>query len=150
MSFAGYLQTLEAIEQETAKLLETRSRIDHRLSQLKTTADSLRALVGQPLDPSLASQMIGGLINEVPAESGITDAIRQVLSKSKIPLSALEIKSGLENSGVDLSGYANPGAVIHNTLTRLEKQREVVRLQTAAGQTVAYAINSMYKKLFDM
>ena len=89
-------------------------------------------------------------MNEVPAESGITDAIRQVLSKSKIPLSALEIKSGLENSGVDLSGYANPGAVIHNTLTRLEKQREVVRLQTAAGQTVAYAINSMYKKLFDM
>jgi hypothetical protein len=72
-------------------------------------------------------------------ETGITDAIRQVIAESKIPLSPVEIKAALANRGVDLSGYANPGTVIHNTLNRLEKQGELIRVQNPAGVTVAYA-----------
>ena len=127
-----YLKTLEAVEQETENLLKDRSRIDHRLLQLKTTAESLRALLGmEGLDVK-----IDGIVSEL----GITDAIREVLASSKIPLSAPVIKSELANRGVALAGYANPAAVIHNTLTRLEKQGEVVRVQNPAGQTVAYSL----------
>jgi hypothetical protein len=127
-----YLRTLEAVEEETAKLLSDRSRIDLRLMQLKTTAESLRALLGiEGLDVKIDS-IIGAL--------GITDAIREVLASSKIPMSPSVIKSELVNRGVELAEYANPAAVIHNTLTRLEKQGEVVRVQNPAGQTVAYSL----------
>lgn len=132
MNRAEYLKTLDAVEQETEQLLKDRSQIDQRLMQLKTTADSLRDLLG-----------IGGLdvkIDGIVSELGITDAIREVLASSRIPMSASLIKSELANCGVDLSAYANAGAVIYNTLTRLEKQGEVVRVQNPAGQTVAYAI----------
>jgi hypothetical protein len=136
-----YLRTLEAVEQEIEKLLSDRSRIDLRLMQLKTTAESLRALLGiEGLDVK-----IDGIVSEL----GITDAIREVLASSKIPLSPSVIKSELVNRGVDLSRYANPAAVIHNTLTRLEKQHEVARVQNPAGMTVAYTLNknSLYGHL---
>jgi hypothetical protein len=136
-----YLKTLEAVEQETENLLRDRSRIDQRLLQLKTTAESLRALLGiEGLDVKL-----DGIVSDL----GITDAIREVLASSKMPLSAPVIKNELLNRGVDLSRYANPAAVIHNTLTRLEKQREVTRVQNPAGMTVAYTLNknSFYSRL---
>jgi hypothetical protein len=34
----------------------------------------------------------------------------------------------------------NAAAVIHNTLTRLEKQGEVMRVVNPVGQTAAYAL----------
>ncbi len=141
MDSQEYLKTLTAVEQETEQLLKDRSRIDERLMQLKTTADALRALLGmKEFDNSV-------FITEL----GITEAIRQVLANSKTPLSAPEIMREVGNlTRADLSAqYANPGAVIHNTLTRLEKQREVVRVQNPAGQTAAYALvkNSFYKRL---
>jgi hypothetical protein len=144
MNHDEYLRTLEAVEQEIAKLLSDRSQIDLRLMQLKTTAESLRALLGiERLDSK-----IDGIVSEL----GITDAIREVLASSKIPLSPSVIKSELVNRGVDLSRYANPAAVIHNTLTRLEKQHEVARVQNPAGMTVAYTLNknSFYSRLSEV
>jgi len=128
-----YSKTLSSIEQETEDLLRARAQIDKRLTQLKTTADSLRDLLG-----------VGGLdvkIDKLSSGLGVTGAIRKVLWASKIPLSSSQIKAGLENLGVDLSIYANPAAVIHNTVTRLERQNEVVRVVNSAGQTVAYTMN---------
>jgi hypothetical protein len=146
MSSSPYLNTLEAIEDEISRLLEKRTRIDQRLTQLKTTADSLRSL----LDVPTREEGLDVQIDRTVSDLGITNAIKKVLFSSKIPLSAPEIKSGLESIGVDLSNYANAGAVIHNTLTRLEKQRQVVRVQNPAGQTVAYTLDSMYKRLFEL
>jgi len=140
-----YARTLKAVEQETAELLAERSRLDRRLGQLKSTADSLRALLGvaQPIDPSI-------FITEL----GITDAIRRVLVESKIPLSAAQILHKVQDlTRADLfSQYSNPRAVVFNTLSRLEKQKEVVRVQNPAGQTMGYAMTKdcMYRKLFDL
>jgi hypothetical protein len=128
-----YAKTLEAVEDETEKLLRDRSQIDQRLLQLKTTAESLRVLLGmEGLDVQ---------IDRIVKQLGITDAVREVLGSSKIPMSASFIKRELANRGVDLASYANSAAVIYNTLARLEKQGEVVRVVNPAGQTVAYAIN---------
>lgn len=134
MDSQGYSTTLKTVEREIAKLLEQRSQIDQRLMQLKNTADSLRDLLG-----------IGGLdvkIDGIASELGITDAIREVLGSSKIPMSAPVIKSELANRGVDLARFSNSAAVIYNTLTRLEKQGEVIRVVDPAGQTVAYALRT--------
>ncbi len=130
-----YLKTLGAIERETEQLLKDRAQIDERLMQLKNAADSLHDLLVIPTEGRLDVY-----IDRVVSELGITDAIKKVLASSKIPLSAPEIRSGLESIGVDLASYVNAGAVIHNTLTRLEKQSDVVRVQNPTGQTVAYAL----------
>ena len=140
MKAEEYLKTLGAIEQETEQLLKDRARIDQRLMQLKTAADSLGALLSIPTEGLLDVHY-----RRVVSELGITDAIRQILSESNIPVSATVIKSELTYHGVDLSEYANAGAVIHNTLTRLEKQGEVVRVQSPTGQTVGYAANPGFK-----
>jgi len=139
MKVEEYLQTLGAIEQETEQLLKERARIDERLIHLKTAADSLHRL--------LPEEGLDVYYRRVVSELGITDAIREILAEAKIPVSATVIKSELSYHGVDLSEYANPGAVIHNTLTRLEKQGEVVRVQNPAGQTVAYAASVKLKLL---
>jgi hypothetical protein len=140
-----FKDSLAEAEREIAKLEVERARIDLRLTKLRKTADSLRSLLGKPqsTDPSIFI-----------TDHGITNAIRQVLVGSKIPLSAPEILRGVQDlTRSDLfDQYSNPRAVIFNTLTRLEKQKEVVRVQNPAGQTVGYALtdSSMYKKLFDL
>jgi hypothetical protein len=141
-----YKEALDNTVAKISELLKERERIDSEISLLKTVAQAYGALLS---DGSIETRLVD-LINEVPSEPGITNAIRRVLSNSKIPLSALEIKSGLENLGVDLSSYVNSGAVIHNTLTRLEKQGEVLRVENPTKQTVAYAIvskNSLLNRL---
>ena len=140
MDFAKHIAT---IEEEIGRLLEERGRIDEQLSRLKIAVDSLRSVIGLPqTDPSL-------FITEL----GITDAIREVLASSKIPLSAAQILHEVQNrTRADLfTQYSNPRAVIFNTLTRLEKQKDVVRVRNSAGKTVGYALtkSSMYKKLLD-
>jgi len=129
-----YLRTLANIEHETEQLLKDRARIDERLIQLTKAADSLRDLLATP-----TAGVLDLYYGRVVSELGITDAIREVLGESKMPMAISTIKSELIDRGVSLSEYANPGAVIHNTLTRLERQGEVVRVQNPAGQTVAYA-----------
>jgi hypothetical protein len=143
-AFVDYEKVIKESEAEIAKLLEQRQRIDARISLLKTMVQNCRQLlgvpVGQPTSRVRKRQEIESLIDEVLADQGITNAIRRVLGETKLPLSAPEIKSGVVNLGVDLSQYVNAAAVIHNTLTRLEKQGEVMRVVNPVGQTAAYAL----------
>ncbi|MBI3477395.1 MAG: hypothetical protein HY010_16810 [Acidobacteria bacterium] len=118
-------------------LIEERQRIDTEITLLKNLLKLYVSLSNVGRNGQLAE-----LINQVPAEAGITNAVKQVLRGSKIPLSASEIKSGLVEIGFSLDNYANSSAVIHNTLARLVKQREVMRVENPAGQTVAYVLRS--------
>ena len=71
-----------------------------------------------------------------------------MLTEAKLPLTAPEIRTGVVNLNVDLSQYVNASAVIHNTLTRLEKQGEVMRVVNPAGQTAAYALVKKNKAFY--
>lgn len=51
-----------------------------------------------------------------------------------------EIKAQLLHHGFDIGEYANPLAVIHNTLRRLGVQGELIIVKNPAGQ-IAYAIS---------
>jgi hypothetical protein len=149
MNPGDYENALTAASDEIQELLKKRSEIDARINQLKQTVDALAALltpkISEDVNPwrnAPLSNLAGLMYVPVQdiSEIGISDAIRQVIAESKIPLSPVEIKSALASRGVDLSGYANPGTVIHNTLNRLEKQGELMRVQNHAGQTVSYAL----------
>lgn len=137
MNREEYKNALEAAHREIQHCLEERARIDERLAQLKSTSEALSKLLN--IENAHLIKQLAELSIQVPADPGITKAIRELLANSKIPLAATEIKAGVETLGVDLSQYVNASAVVHNTLTRLEKQGELVRVVNAAGQTVAYA-----------
>ena len=152
----NYQEALADTQAEMAKLLSQRSQIDERLGLLKKLADTYSTLLAVSTVPVVtqvsAETRILAAINQVPGDTGITNAIRQVLAASKTPLAAPEIKVRVEQLPFDLSEYANARAVIHNTLTRLVRQREVVRVENRASQTVSYALaeGSLYKRLFNL
>ena len=146
-----YQRGLEEAEEEIEALLAERERIDKKINLLKDLVASYASLLGasrSKLAPvvDLMAELKKSLAEmEGKAhlrDAGISNAIRQVLSASKVPLSVSEIKSALESNGVELKGYANAGAVIHNTLGRLAKQGELISVRNPAGQTVAYALVS--------
>ena len=145
----NYYQALASVEAEMADLLKERERIDAKINLLKRLSTDYRLLLGtSPPSTTSVVDLMSELKKSLAKDAGISDSIRHILSKSKIPLSVPEIKSALENVGVDLSGYANAGAVIHNTLARLAKQGEVAGVQNPAGQTVSYALVKNRNKAF--
>jgi hypothetical protein len=147
----SYENALTAVSDEIQELLKKRSAIDFRLNQLKKIADAYASLMTPPPFDSdqFAAAAAGmlGMSSEDISGAGITDAIRQVLRDSKVPLRPTDIKTALVARGFDISGYANPGTVIHNTLTRLEKQGEITAIQSSFGPSYAAAAGRNYKNL---
>jgi hypothetical protein len=129
-----YLRALEEARSEMVRLIQQRSEIDAKLSKLKHTVDALSALceqpVSEPATPALTSAQIDDL--------GITDAIRKVLTDSKLPLTAPQIRDALVNLGIDVSQYASILTVIHNTIKRMTKQGEIREVKTSAGLFVGW------------
>jgi len=136
-----FVRALESAKRETSELLEKRSLIDRRLTQLKATIDSLSALVENDLDSwQQAAMDAATVVAEARGEirdAGITDSIRFVLTASPVPLTPTQVRDALKNFGVDLD-YANSLSVIHNTLRRLERQGELMTVRGPDGKVVAY------------
>jgi hypothetical protein len=136
MSSDDYSKALQAARAEIVKLLSQRADIDTRLAQLKGTVDALSVLV----EPNPSEDGLHAL-REIMREftgMGISDAIRAILHDTTNPaLSPTEIRDELKRRGIKLHEYANEMAVIHNTLTRLEKQGEVVRFDNPSGSVYA-------------
>lgn len=132
METSNYKLALQAATAEMSDVLAERRKLDARLSQLKETIEGLTALIEDR--PTAVAAPDG----EATAESGISDAIRTLLHVSKVPLSPIQIRGSLIGRGFDLSEYANPMSVIHNTLKRLDKQGELMTVRDSSGQVVAY------------
>jgi hypothetical protein len=59
------------------------------------------------------------------APGGLTDSIRAILTEAGEPLTASEIRAGLEAKGFDMKAYSNPLANIHTILRRLTEAKAV-------------------------
>jgi hypothetical protein len=143
---ADYQKALNAAHAEVQEILKKRSELDQRLEQLKATINALSTLLNvtpQMVSPT-ASLRLAEQIN--PAifygAAGISDAIRQLLADSKVPMSAVEIKAALAEKGFDMDAYNSPLVVIHNTINRLDKQGELVTVKNPAGQVVGFSLNT--------
>jgi hypothetical protein len=132
-----YRKALDEARAEMAETLRMREKIEERLTHLKSTIDVLSALLQEPpkLDQDDSPEMLDSV--------GISEAIRQVLKDADVGLMPNQVKAKLSDAGFDLSKYANPSAVIHNTLKRLETQGEVVQVRDSSGVT-AYTIRPSY------
>jgi len=72
----------------------------------------------------------------------ITQAIESLINNSKTPLSPLQVMENLRFYGYDIDRYANPGALVHQTLKRLA---EAGRIKELRG---GYLRNDFNKWLF--
>jgi hypothetical protein len=134
MQPADYQKALDAARAEIQEVLAQRTQLDERLNQLKKIVDAISAL----LEPAPETPGYGEILNEW-TDMGISNAIRQILSESSGPMSPVGIRDELIKRGFSLTEYANPLAVIHNTLKRLLMQEEILGVRDRTQQIVAYA-----------
>lgn len=120
-----------------AKLIQERVLIDGKLAKLKNTVEALSALCDEQ---ATAPEIIA--LTAADESLGITDAIRKVMSASKLPMTAPQIRNSLLNMGYDVDQYASVLTVIHNTVRRLEKQGEIAEVKTSTGIFIGW----MYRR----
>jgi hypothetical protein len=147
MSPTDYQKALDAARAEIQNVLTQRTRLDERLNQLKKIVDSISALLEQT--PNAANYAEGIGFGEALA-MGISDAIRQILSESNVPMSPVGIRNALTKGGFSLAEYANPLSVIHNTLKRLLAQGEILAVRDRSQQVVAYARKTVPQGIIPM
>lgn len=106
--YAGARAELEALEQRRLELLDSLEDLDRHSVALRQTMNAIAPLIGEELVP-------------VPkdAVAGLTDSVRQILSRAKESLSASEIRERLRERGFSVDAYSNPLATVHTILRRL-------------------------------
>jgi hypothetical protein len=125
MRKADYLKALHSARAEFDKLVQERAELDSRIVRLKQT---IAGLVGLCDGNGNGAHALRPAMPLPPRFMRLTSAIRQVLAESTSPMRPPVLRDGLIHHGFNVAQYANKLAVIHNTLTRLEKQGEVVQV----------------------
>ena len=101
---SSYLAAQQELEQRKAEL----SFLTQRITQLEETIRTLAPLAND---------------DGVAPTAGLPDLCRQILmSQPGVGFTAGDVMQRLGYMGVDISGYSNPLAVLHTTLTRLIKR----------------------------
>ncbi len=128
-----YKRTLGAARAELEHLLEQQEEIEKRIAQLKQAIIALSPLGEESSYGSLAREW---------AALGITDSCREILKAADRPLTPLEVKQQLINTGHRVEKYTNLMASIHTVLKRLKENDEVISVALADG-SAAYQWKAM-------
>jgi hypothetical protein len=113
-----YEKALDTAAAELSALTLQRNELNKRIARLEATVDALGALMDLSPEPDTSAP-------EPAEEIGISEAIRQVLRTSPVPLTSPEIKAKLAETAFDDGISATDARVIDNTLKRLEQQGDV-------------------------
>ena len=125
MRKADYRKALHSARAEFEKLLQERADLDSRIVRLKQT---ITGLIGLCESNDKARRPLNHVVPLPPRFMRLTSAIRQLLAESASPMRPPDLRDALLKYGFNVSQYANKLAVIHNTLSRLEKQGEVLQV----------------------
>jgi hypothetical protein len=125
-------QTISDTEIELAQKIEERDAADKRIGQLTL---ALRGMAAS-LPPAKRQQLLKRLAEARRRPTGLTEAIKEVLSESKDGMTGTEIRAQLENTGFDFSEYVQPMATVHVVLKRLLEKDIVKRRGTRNGSYV--------------
>jgi hypothetical protein len=128
MNKTDYRKALHSARAEFEKLIQERAGLDSRIVRLKQT---IAGLVGLCDGNDNARRSLSKIAPLPPRFMRLTSAIRQLLAESTSPMRPPDLRDALVDRGFNVSQYANKLAVIHNTLSRLEKQGEA--LQVSGG-----------------
>jgi hypothetical protein len=102
---SSYFAARQELEQRRAEL----TFVTQRIAQLEETIRTLEPLANE---------------QGIAPTAGLPELCRQILkSQPGTGLTAADVMQRLAQMGVDVSGYSNPLAVLHTTLTRLARPR---------------------------
>jgi len=125
MRKTDYRKALHSARAEFDRLLQKRADLDSRIVRLKQT---IAGLMGLCESADKTRRRLNNVVPLPPRFMRLTSAIRQVLAESAVPMRPLDLRDTLTNRGFNVTQYANKLAVIHNTLSRLERQGEVIQV----------------------
>jgi len=124
----------DQLKEQQAELLRQDKEIDRQISGMAQTVSGLASLVPDP-PPDCSLMSILGLIGKTIVEIGLTARIRTILQAADPQdLSAIEIRSELETTGLYLGDYANALSAIYTTLRRLVEAGELDEIQSPSGK----------------
>jgi hypothetical protein len=144
MTTKNYHRTLFEAKQDLARCLVKRQKIDHKVARLQEVISDLENLCAE-LDQKGFEKRVKRVI-KADLTVGITESARVILKEKFFPMTASELKKGIEARKHNLSTYSNPLAVIHTVLKRLVQSGEV-RMVPQAGGKKAYQWVSPTDKL---
>lgn len=118
------LSELSSLMSERETMEERIETIDRRISRLRRAAFGV-ALLCDKSGVRLSREHPELFPDSGGEDTGMTDAVRQVLKSTNYFFSAVEIRDKLRFRDYDISKYKNVLASIHTILKRLKDQDEV-------------------------
>jgi hypothetical protein len=114
----NYEQSLEQARRELANAVQERDRWNLEILRLQSL---VKALAATSAKDEKIEQMNAEWQNYVE----LTPAIEALVKRSPTPISPLQVRDNLTAYGYDIGRYANPMAMIHQTLKRLAADRRI-------------------------
>lgn len=127
-----YEQTFDVLSRERRALYEQRTTLENELNEVRTKIAHLDEILNH-LEPLAGVPWVESI-----AGMGITDAIREVLSRTKDSMSAQEVRQSLHEGGFDMSGLTQPMASIYKVLARLVDDAGVAEREKDDNGRVSY------------
>jgi hypothetical protein len=120
-----YREAYDTAAKELESLLVEQERIEERILSLRKTMNALATLISQHegKDKNFMDYAEARLRQTI--DTSLTDDILQIVTASKHPLTASEIRDELKQLGGGLIEHSNPLATIHAITARLSESGRV-------------------------
>ena len=129
----------ESARERLKELLRQETETKEQISHWGPIVEQLARLVGEVVEPDIASRINELRQNEASAsgagqEMGLTEAIRWVFRQPLIlPLTPTQVRDSLAQMGYDLEKYKHVMPPIHNTLNRMKEAGEIKEVDAVGG-----------------
>lgn len=134
MTDETYTQALRKAKAQLIRAIQEREKLDLEIARLNQLVKALSAEL-ETDKPTRFDAMEETLASGV----GFTDVIKSIVNRSEKPMTPKHVRDMVVMSGYDLSRYANPMAMIHQTLKRLAEQNRIREFSDGTyGRTALY------------
>ena len=129
----------ESARERLKELLRQETETKEQISHWGPIVEQLARLVGEVVDPEIASRINELRQDEASAsgagqEMGLTEAIRWVFRQPLLlPLTPTQVRDSLAQMGYDLEKYKHVMPPIHNTLKRMKEGGEIREVEGIGG-----------------
>jgi len=148
MADQNYRKALYQAKQELAHELVERQKSDQKVARLQSLITQLQDLCAQQNQKGFWSSI--ERVVKADLKRGITETIRVLLKETALPMTATELKAGIEARKYDLARYKNSLAVIHTVLNRLVKSGEVKVISEKYGKKAYQWVSTTEKLLSEL
>lgn len=148
MTTANYRRALFEADQELARCLVQRQKIDHKVARLQSVIGQLQDLCAE-LDQKNFQRRVERVV-KTDLKIGITELARVILKEMSLPMTASDLKEKMEARKLDVSRYSNPLAVIHTVLKRLVQSGEVKVVPRKQGKKAYQWVSTTDKLLSEL